>query len=245
MRFKLVFILSCFVILSSCKEHATEVIICSSIHGLHKTNTNYSYENLFNYINDFNPDIIGIEIRQEDIDSTSTYLKKYYPFEMYQILEQNGSKIIFGVDWLGTDIEGKPIPNNYFSELDVIQLSNKANADSVFQKSLSLLNEVAEMKDEIASNSSIVKLNNGKYDSLNASYYEMLGSLYRDTPYSIISEFYTNRDTKITERIIEIIDKNRGKRLIFIVGADHRSRAVESFKKRFKNDPYVNLLNIK
>ncbi len=231
--------------LLSCKEQQTEVVICSSIHGLHKSNTSYTYEHLFNYINNFNPDIIGVEIRQEDMDSSSTYLKNYYPFEMYQIRELDSAKMYFGIDWLGTEIEGKPIPENYFNELDVIQLSIKANADSIFQKSLIKLNELADLKNEIASTSSIIALNDGRYDSLNSIYYHKLDSFYANTPYIRIAEFYNQRDSKITDRILELIEKNKGKRMLFVVGADHRSRAIESFKARFKNDSNVILVNIK
>ena len=228
MRLNLALSFICIALLLSCMENETEVIICSSLHGLHKSNDNYSYEDLFNYINGFNPDIIGVEIRQEDVDSSSTYLKNYYPFEMHQILEQNRSKIVFGIDWLGTKIEEKPIPKNYFQKLDIIQLSNKANADSIFKKSLLGLNKLAKLKDEIAISGSIIELNDGRYDSLNSIYYEILDSVYLDAPYSRVAEFYKQRDVKITERILDLIDKNRGEKIIFIVGADHRSRAVES-----------------
>ena len=244
MKSKLILFIICILLWASCVVYETEVAICSSIHGLHKSNTNYTYEHLFNYIHDFNPDIIGVEIRQEDIDSSTTYLKNYYPFEMYEILEQNKSKMVLGTDWLGTSIKGKPIPQNYFNNLEVIQLSNKANADSIFQTSLVKLNKIAELKDNITKNSSIAELNDGRYDALNSQYYELLDSLYLGTPYQRIAEFYKMRDTKITERILEIVDQNRGKKMIFILGADHRSHAIESFIKMYKNEPNVKLLSI-
>ena len=71
-----IFLISLYIIsFSSCLENKTEIIICSSIHGLHKSNENYTYKDLFNFIDSFKPDIIGVEIRQEDIDSSNSYLK--------------------------------------------------------------------------------------------------------------------------------------------------------------------------
>jgi|GEM_PF-811040 len=228
----------------SCQEQDTQVIICSSIHGLHKSNSNYSYDDLFNYIENFDPEIVGVEIRQEDVDSTISYLKNYYPFEMYETAKRNSMKTVYGFDWLGTSIEGKPIYNNYFKKLDILKLQKQSGTDSIFQESLSELNKLAALKNEIASSSTIIELNDGSYDSLNALYYQKLDSLYSNTPYSKVAEFYRIRDNHISERINDIVSSHKGKRIIFILGADHRSNAVKTFHEKFDSDSSVKLLDI-
>lgn len=244
MKFKTLILLIITVGMFSCKQKVTEVIICSSIHGLHKSNTNYSYNDLFEYIERFDPELIGVEIRQEDIDSSNTYLKNYYPYEMYKIIKRNKAKTIYGLDWLGASIEGKPIPKNYFKELDIIKTQKIADGDSIFQASLGEIHTLGDLKNEIASSSTMKELNSGRYDSLNSIYYEKFNHLYSNSPYSNLEVFYKKRDLYITNRMMEIISNNRGKRMIFILGADHRSRAIESFMEKFKDDSSIRLIDI-
>lgn len=65
----------------------TEISILSTIHGAHKVNPNYSYDSLFRFLEIQNPDVLAVEIRQEDMDSSTAYLEQNYPFEMYACIE--------------------------------------------------------------------------------------------------------------------------------------------------------------
>lgn len=165
------------LILSSCATPGTEIVVCSSLHGLHKSNPNYTYDDLFQYIETYSPEVLGVEIRGEDIDSTANYLKNYYPYEMYHTLDLFSNLKIYGIDWLGNEIEGRGIPKDYFKNLKALQLQREASEDSLFQASLNRLNALADQKDEIAREASLEELNNGTYDSLNTLYYHILDSL--------------------------------------------------------------------
>jgi hypothetical protein len=44
----------------STQEHKSEVIILSTIHVAHKSNPNYSYASLFTFIEEYEPDVIGV-----------------------------------------------------------------------------------------------------------------------------------------------------------------------------------------
>lgn len=65
------------------------------------------------FIENYNPDIIGVEIRKEDIYITPSYLKSMYTFKMYQCKTKFFEKKVVGSDWLGDDIAGKAILENY------------------------------------------------------------------------------------------------------------------------------------
>src|SRR5690606_4262132 len=82
------------------QEKQSEVLIISTIHGAHKVNSKYSYDSLFKFIDSFDPEIIGVEIREEDRDSSFNYLENNYPFEMYECLKKYPSKTVMGFDWL-------------------------------------------------------------------------------------------------------------------------------------------------
>jgi hypothetical protein len=228
------------LIIIACKQTTTEVNICSTIHGAHKTNAKYTYDDLFKFISDYNPDIIGIEIRMEDVDSSDTYLSRYYPFEMREIIRKFKSKKIHGFDWLGTAIEKKAIPKNYFKELKVKKLEKKLNNDSTMANIVHDLARISKQKNEIVLNSSLQQLNDGRYDEYNTAYYGQMFKLLKETPYQEMSNFYKQRDENISKNMINIIKANEGKKLLFLMGADHRSYSLDRIKKEFGSQIILN-----
>ncbi len=69
-------------------------MVISTIHGAHKSNPQYTYQHLFDFITTFNPDVIGIEVRSEDLPYGTNYLKELYPFEMYECVNKFDTKKI-------------------------------------------------------------------------------------------------------------------------------------------------------
>ena len=214
----------------------TEVIICSSIHGAHTTNPNYSYDVLFAFVESYNPDIIGVEIRKEDMDSSVSYLKNNYPFEMYECIKRYKNKKVLGFDWLGSDIEGKAISENYWGEIsEVKKIQKKLNQDNAILEKLAVLEIITEEKNKFALNASLTEINDGRYDLINSIYYKQLAVLIKNTEYVVLSEFYQQRNEQIAMNIIEIIKNNSGKKLIFLMGADHRSYSLKKVQQEFGN----------
>lgn len=226
------------------QEKKSEVVIISTIHGAHKTNPNYSYDSLYKFIDKFNPDVIGVEIRNEDIDSSFTYLKNNYPYEMYACIKKYPSKNVLGFDWLGKELEGKAIPENYWKDISAIKkLQQKLNTDSTILKKLSILDIIKEEKNKLALNASLPELNDGRYDLINHIYYEQLKALLQATVYLSLSDFYQQRDEHIAQNILEIIKKNKGKRMIFLIGADHRDYTLKKVSNELSKDILLNDFN--
>lgn len=213
----------------------SEVLIISTIHGAHKVNPNYSYDSLFAFIEKYNPDIIGVELRKEDIDSSVSYLKSNYPYEMYECITKYSSKKVFGFDWLGDDIAGKAIPENYWKEKSIVKkLQQKLSGDSILQQKLSITDIIQEEKKKLALNASLSELNDGRYDLINRIYYEQLKLLLKYTEFKPLSDFYKKRDEMIGENILEIIKNNNGKKMIFLIGADHRDYTLKKVSEEFE-----------
>ena len=226
----------CPSIMGMCQEKKSEVVIISTIHGAHKINTNYTYDTLFKFIEEFNPDVIGVEIREQDIDSSFTYLKNNYPYEMYGCIEKYPSKDVLGFDWLGAELEGKAIPDNYWKDSSAIKkLQKKLNADTTVLQKLAILDIITEEKNKLVLNASLPELNDGRYDLINHIYYTQLKVLLRETGYFALAEFYQQRDEHIALNIIEIIKNNKGKRMIFLIGADHRDYSLKKVTSEFGN----------
>lgn len=70
-------------------------------------------------------------------------------------------------------------------------------------------------------------MNDGKYDLLNFVYYEQLKQLFQGTASEKLALFYQQHDEHIAQYMIQVIQKNQGKKIIFLVGADHRDFALK------------------
>jgi len=241
-KITLILLLSAFTSFSGiCQEQITEVIICSTIHGAHRINPNYSYDTLFTFVEKYNPSIIGIEIRKEDIDSSIIYLKNNYPFEMYECIKKYPNKKVLGFDWLGSDVVGKAIPKNYWEEISNIKKTQqKLNQDSTIHKKLTILKIIEEEKNKLALNASISEINDGRYDIINFIYYKQLAKLLQNTEYVTLSDFYQQRNEQIALNIIEIIKSNIGKKMIFLIGADHRDYTLKKVRQELSNQILLN-----
>lgn len=64
-------------------------------------------------------------------------------------------------------------------------------------------------------------MNDGRYDLINSIYYKQLELLLKATEYQPLTDFYKKRDEMILQNCVEIIKGNKGKKIIFLVGANH------------------------
>ncbi|HET8884719.1 MAG TPA: hypothetical protein VFM70_00025 [Salinimicrobium sp.] len=226
------------IFFGSCKkkEETTNVMVLSSIHGAHAINPNYSYKDLFNIIETYNPDIIGVEIRSEDMGQDDDYLKNFYPLEMRMVKDSFPTKSE-GLDFYGEEVKGKLIPIDAFkdstSELgQYVYLEKLLVKDSVFsEKKMEIgLKELQGKQTKMALESSAEELMNGIYDMITREYYLKLDSLLLDTPYEYLSDFNTKRDVEITANALNLIKNNTSKKILILVGANHRGRIIDSLK---------------
>lgn len=201
----------------------TEVYIISSLHRLHSTHHQYTYDTLYSYVKKISPDVIGVEIRPEDIDSTTAFLEKMYPLEMYTLRNKYQHLPVYGFDWLGDEIVGKSVPEDYFQQLIVPRLQNELRTDSSMISALNLLSIVSVKKTQIIYNSSMQEMHDGRYELVNEIYYRQMKELFEGTPYQPLYEFYEKRDENIANNIISTIQMHPGKRLLFVTGGDHRA----------------------
>lgn len=230
------------VLMFGCRNRDTHVVVCSTIHGAHEANPNYSYDDLFAFIEAYDPDVIGVEIRPEDMDSSIAFLDQYYPYEMFACLERYPTKVVVGIDWLGKELEEKPITQNTWKEvMEIKQLQGQLANDSMMQVKLTFVDSLARQKEEIVLTASLQELNDGRYDSLNELYYSELRKQLHSTHYEKLSDFYTMRDSMITQNIVHTIEQHPGKKLLFLVGADHRSSALQTVRETFGDEIPLNL----
>ncbi len=87
---------------------------------------------------------------------------------MYESIKKYPTKKVVGFDWLGLELEGKAITENYWKEISSIKkLQAKLNQDSLISQKLSILKIIKEEKEKVILNSTFSELNDGRYDLIN------------------------------------------------------------------------------
>lgn len=193
-----------------------------TLHRLHKINKNYSYDSLRAIIKKINPDIIAVEMRQEDIGADSLYLKKNYPLEMRMMQYWFPNSKIMGFDWLKEELEGKVIPDNYWkNESPIKKLEKKMNEDTAFSKNTEGCYARDAEREILLKTLTLQQLIKSFDESIVKEKYDCLNNKLADSPYDELVKFYAKRNSKILKNIQTIIKNNKGKSIVIITGDDH------------------------
>jgi len=234
------------LLISTSFAQKTELLILPTIHAGHKRNVNYNFEHVRNIIKNFKPDIIAVEIRPEDLDQDTIYLHKFYNPEMIMFLNEFPEAKKAGIDFMGADVAGKPLPENFLKdtlvEFGKFRLMNqKLMRDSAIVKARiekglpDLISKRGKMMAGLGAN----QLMTGDYDALTEEFTVSQTQILRGTPYQYYDDFQVMRDQRIADNVKAIAKKNKGKRIIVLTGANHRNRAFKLLSKLRS----VNLVN--
>ncbi len=226
-------------------QKKTELLILPTIHGGHAKNVKYSFNHVTRIIENFKPDIIAMEIRPEDMERDTVYLKRFYQPEM--IMARTGFPGVrkVGIDFLGSDMDGKSLPVNFnrdtAGEMGKFRLSNqKLMKDSAIVRAriakglVGLKAKQGELMGKLSAN----ELLDGTYNKITAEYTHAQTEVLKNTPYQYYDTFSIKRDQQIADNIKKLALTNPGKRIIVLTGANHHNRAVNTMK----STPSVHLI---
>ncbi len=209
-------------LLFNCHFSKNKIYLLPTLHNLHKINKNYSYDSLIQVIKNLNPDVIAVEIRPEDINQDSTYLRKNYPYEMRMMKYWFPNAKIVGFDWLGSDIEGKPIPKDYWQNISYPKkLERELNSDSVYSKKTAKCAKFMSQRLDILKKLSLQGILKSNDALLTKKFYKCLSEQLTGSKYEKLLDFYDKRNEKILTNIENIIKKNRAKTIVVLMGDDH------------------------
>lgn len=226
------------VVMSMLACNTPEVLVLPTLHGAHELNDNYTYDDLMQIAKAFDPDVIGVEIRPVDMEMNSDSLDKFYPIEMINIRDSFPGKVT-GIDFYSESSEQIPVHREMFtdtaSEMGKLKkLQNDMKKDPVLMSRFesSGLPEIYEAQKKMALNSSANDFLKGEYDSLSGRQYSIEDRLYKNTFYEDYSRFNNNRDLQITQNALELIRRNSSKKILILVGANHRNRLMDSLQNK-------------
>lgn len=215
-----------------------ELAVISAMHGYHRDHPGYDYDDLYALVGAFDPDRVGVEIRAEDMDRSPEYLAANYPAEMIALAGAYGERA-FGVDWLGTELEGRAVPSGWWREQSEIKALERAmSSDPGFADPETAA--FGEQQLKILRGATPESLHDGRYDAVSRAKYAHLRSRLAGTPYEALARFYDARDARIAEAIWAEALRHPGRRMVAVVGADHRAAVIDLLS----DDPRIRLLDI-
>jgi hypothetical protein len=211
----------------------TEVLVVSSLHSAHRDHATFDYDVLFSLVRDFDPDFVGAEIRPEDIGMGEQYLSSNYPHEMVELARRYQGRA-FGFDWLGYEIAGTPIPESYFKDLHITKLSAELTDDeAMMAKKPEQIARLEQQQADIVAAATPASLADGRYGALCRQIDELEQSWLAGSRYEPIFAFNRLRDEEIARNLVRFIESHPGSRIVAVLGADHRTFAVEAVLDHF------------
>ena len=249
MRYRHLILLLITLLLACKKEQEQEVLVLPTIHGAHEMNPHYSYDDLMQLVRTYDPDVIGVEIRPEDFHLPSDSLDLFYPLEMIMVRDSFPGKV-YGIDYYSEGTKDLVVSREMFqdttSELyHLKRLSQDMTLDSVLVSRFEEagIPEIHEEQRRMAQNYSAEEFLNGKYDSITGIQYRLEDSLFKNSKYEVYAIFNNMRDLQITKNALKLVEEHPQKRVLILVGANHRNRLVDSLENQ--KIKLVNDLNFK
>ena len=221
---------------SACSGGPAQVMVLPSVHKLLERNPAYSYRRLYTIVAAFRPDRVGVEIRQEDLARPVDYLARNYPKEMVALAARYGHRV-FGFDWLGDELRGIPVPDDWWAKRSPVKRLERAWAalptpnDRRIRQLASELEALSARRDALERTASPEALADGSYDKVTADYYAIAARLTRDTPYAAFPHWYAARDRHLADGVVEEVRHHPGCRIAVVTGADHHGAVVAAIGK--------------
>jgi hypothetical protein len=200
----------------------SKVYIIPVLHGMHQTNPQYTYDSIQAMVRRLNPDVIAVEIRAEDIGTDTAYLKQNYPYEMWMMPYWFPAVAIAGFDWLGQELEGKPIPPRYWKDHSRIKaLQRLLDTDTVYTNKLAACRLYEEERLRILETASLKTILQSNDYILIKEYYNCLNQQLRGSDYEELPRFYNERNRHIQQNVQELARRHAGKTIVVLTGDDH------------------------
>lgn len=214
---------------------SAQTYLIPTIHSLHKSNRNYSYDSLRTVIKRLNPEVIAVEIRAIDLTSDSLYLASNYPLEMRAMKNWFPKAAIAGIDWLGPELEGRPIPPNYWREQSEIKKLEVAKSqDPLYAQNALKCTGIQQKRVAGLRSATLRQIVTGQDTPLTKAFYKCQDEVFAGSAHMKVLDFYRERDRKILENINKVIAENKGKRIVILLGADHFAMLRDKFPNTVK-----------
>lgn len=200
------------------------VYILGTIHATHESNPYYGFQHILEEVKKFNPDILCLEIRAQDMKEENSYLREYYPPEMVLLKEKYENQIpVLGFDWRGKDIENKRIGEKISDNNDIFKLMQKDEyVYKLIMKRKALMNPFFNSCTLESCQSEYMI-----YNDMIKPVENQLDDYLCEHGYHELVNYNNDRDIKINKNLEILISKNDKKRIMIVTGISHKAKIEE------------------
>jgi tetratricopeptide (TPR) repeat protein len=191
----------------------TEVLVVGTIHGRHRSNANYSYEDVARILDTFNPDAVCVEIRPEDF-RRRPYLREMHLGAVWGLSQ---ARPVHPIDWWGPDndreVRAKLAKQPEFQEKEARLDRLKADDPIIraFEKKYGDFDQDTSLGYRF--------WNGDEYAQYFAESYRLEVEVYGDSPFNL---HYVSRNAHMMESIWAAIAENPGHRIAVLTGSEHK-----------------------
>ncbi|MGP1438713.1 MAG: hypothetical protein ACTTKH_06545 [Treponema sp.] len=170
-----------------------------TIHQRHENNLNYSYQDVLNIVHTYNPDVICVEI-PEFYFRKQSYLKEMMLASVYGF---DNNKKVYPIDWFQLSGNPKTEIEEYMKTDSYI--INEAEEKKRKESSQIIKDFEKKYINYIDENKSYSFFNGREYNDYIRESYNIMVSVYGDSPINLYSE---KRNARMVELIDEVIREN-------------------------------------
>lgn len=192
------------------------ILLLGTLHDTHKENPHYSFEALYARIEAFKPDLVAVEIREQDMVESNDFLKCHYPPEMVGAKIRYESQIkILGFDWRGKDMERKRICEKDDSTPKLWELAE------VHEDLMALIRERKALMEPFFKTCTLEACQKGYKQSEEALIEAKIKHWLVEHQLEGVMAYSQEREARIQNNIFKIIEENPNKRIVILTGRGH------------------------
>lgn len=199
------------VFLRCSQERKTEILVLGTIHQFHYVAEGYSTTILKALLEKLQPDVVCIETRPKDFERDD-YSKS--PPEVGQVIvpwaKKNGVEII-PIDWWEEGMREATMA--YYDSL-----KNTETGQELEEKEKRLLGDI---QNPVSTPEKInyLTVNSDSIQNILRKEHQVSAEVYGE---GVPTMFWEERNQKILNRILEVVDTHHGKRIVVAIGAEHK-----------------------
>ncbi len=196
----------------------TEVLVVGTIHGRHATHPSYSYRHLARVFEDFDPDVICVEIRPED------FRRSYYLTEMVMAttwgLEHD--RVVVPIDWWDSANNARD-ERARFEQAD--EYPALAREEERLRKASRIIRDHERQYGSYKKFSRRIHrygpafFNGEDYNDYVRESYRISEEVFGD---SAVNLYYRSRNDRMLQRIEAAMAEHVGARVLVVTGAEHK-----------------------
>jgi tetratricopeptide (TPR) repeat protein len=207
----------------------TKALVVGTIHQKHGSNENYSYADIAYILENYDPDLICVEIRPKDF-RREPYLKE---MTLATIWGLSHGKKVASIDWWDDANNDREIRDQLEKQPEYVQKEKQFQALRAQSETISRYEKQYGSEEKVWGGNRGYQFWNGKeYNDYYTEDYRISMQVYGDSP---INLHYLTRNNRMMGLIWSAIGDNSSRKVIVLTGGEHK----HFFDREFRKNPDI------